>query len=430
MWNETWGTLLLGIVLLMLLKQDISRRAVSPVVLGTLVSWLYFVRPTYSVHIFAVTIYLTLFHRQHILRYLITGAMWLAGFMIYSWRIYHHLVPSYYRPGRLHFAAVWAGLAGNLLSPSRGLLVCVPTLLFVGYLLVRYRREIKLSKLVALALFVIVTHLVATSATLQWWGGHAFGPRFTTGLVPWFVLLSTIGVQAMLAHGVRQRRSNARGRIELTAGVTLLVLSIMINGLGAVDRATWAWNMRPSNIDQHPERLWDWRQPQSLAGLFHPPLPAALPALRFGSIDFSKPESDSYVWYGWSASETQYRWTEGTQAALIFSIEKPRDILLTIKFVPFLVASQHQSQRVAILLNGKSIDDFTADNPSPGERTVTLPANFLVQKNSLRFVLPDAVSPSSLGLSHDDRLLGLAVYWMRFQTRTIDDERENMNNGD
>src|SRR6185503_68750 len=152
-----------------------------------------------------------------------------------------HLVPTYYTPARLDFAVVLPGLSGNLFSPSRGVIVCVPIILFVGYLLIRYRHHIKSPRLVWIGVSVIVSHLFVTSASRQWWGGHAFGARFTTGLVPWFVLLAIIGIQAMLPSRVSGSSSNLNRRMELAAGATLLLLSITINGLGAIDHSTWAW---------------------------------------------------------------------------------------------------------------------------------------------------------------------------------------------
>jgi hypothetical protein len=418
MWSETWGTLLLAIVLLMLLKQDLRKGTISPVILGTLVSWLYFVRPTYSFHIFAITLYLVLFHREHLVRYLITGAAWLAGFMIYSWHIYHQLVPSYYRVSRLHFAVVWAGLAGNLLSPSRGVLIYVPLILFVGYLLVIYRREIKFPKLVLLTLLVIACHLFVTSATQQWWGGHAFGARFTTGLVPWFVLLAIIGVQAMLVRRNSGSSSNVKHRIELAAGAAFLLVSITINGLGATDRATWTWNMRPSNIDQHPERLWDWRQPQFLAGFVHPPLPDAMPPLQSGPIDFSKPESDIYLWYGWSAAESEYRWTDSKEAALVFALAPVNDLKLEMKLRPFLLKGKLEEQRVYLNLNGQRIETLVLKEDKTEEYKLLLPKGLLRERNVLVFELPDASSPLNLGVNQDSRRLGIAMSRMQLQIAT------------
>jgi hypothetical protein len=416
MWNETWGTLLLGIVLWLLLKQAITKRVANQLLLGTLVSWMYFVRPTYSVHILAITVYLILTQRKRVLSYLLTGGVWLAAFMIYSWRIYHALLPSYYKPGRLHFAAVWSGLAGNLFSPSRGLLVCVPIVLFIIWLLLRYRRTLVLPWLTVAGLFVIATHLFATSATLQWWGGHAFGARFTTGLVPWFVLLAVLGVHATIRAHAATPAKRARGRqIEVALGCALLLISVVVNGSGALNRATWKWNTLPLNIDQHPERLWDWRQPQFLAGLINPPLPDTIPPLKFGVIDFSQPESDSYLWYGWSTAETEYRWTEQKDAALVFFVRDPQPIRLTVKFLPFIVPNKIKSQRVTVFLNDRRIDEFTAAEPAPGERFIKIPVGALQLNNVLRFVLPDAASPTSFGLSGDERLLGIAVSSMKFE---------------
>src|SRR5262249_39786477 len=179
---------------------------------------------------------------------------------------------------------------------------------------------------------------IATSASKHWWGGHSFGSRFTTGLVPWFVLLSILGVQAMLRHRQTVVSSPIRYRLELASAAVLLLLSVAINGLGAVNLATWVWNMEPSNIDYNDYRLWDWRQPQFLAGLVRPPLPAQIPELKFERVEFSQTAADVYIWYGWSKPEAELRWTESNAATLVFSQSKNQDILMTIALRPFVVA--------------------------------------------------------------------------------------------
>jgi hypothetical protein len=414
LWSDTWGTLLLGIVLLMLLAQETGRHNLNPILLATVLAWMYFVRPTYSIHIIAVTVYVFWFYRHLFIAYLVTGALWVTGFVFYSWRIYGRLLPPYYQPARLHFAVVLPGLAGTLFSPARGLLVYVPALFFVGYLLVRYRRELRFPRLVLMAAFVIVCHVVITSASLHWYGGYSFGPRFTTGLAPWFALLAVLGIRGMLAHRMSLGSADKRSfRVELMTGGVLLLLSIAINGLGAADRATWFWNKRP-DVDQHPERLWDWRQPQFLAGLIRPPRPKEIAPLPAGRIEFAKPEADRYLWYGWSSAEPGFRWTDGKEAALVFGLDQVRDVQLTIKYVPFLVANRHPRQRVLVYLNGASVDSFDAEEDSERERTVRLPVNLLRRENSLRFDLPDAASPASFGTGDDDRELGIAVRWMDF----------------
>jgi hypothetical protein len=273
LWSDTWGILLLGVVVLLLLRHETGKREFNPVVLASLLSWMYFVRPTFSVHIFAVSLYLLIFHRRKFLSLAVTGAIWLMGFVLYSWTHFGQFSPNYYRASRLQFDAFWVALAGHLISPSRGLLVYVPVLFFVAFLIARYWRQISYKRLVWLSVSIITGHLLVISSFNHWWGGHSFGPRFTTGLVPWFVLLSTLGVSAMLKG--RDENANAKPRallrVELVCGLLLLIVSAFINTRGATSHATWLWNMRPLEIDQHPERLWDWRQPQFLAGMIPTP---------------------------------------------------------------------------------------------------------------------------------------------------------------
>jgi hypothetical protein len=54
-------------------------------------------------------------------------------------------------------------------------------------------------------------------------------------------------------------------RPEFVAGALLPAVRIGINGRGATSEATAMWNVRPASVDEHPERLWDWRDPQFLA---------------------------------------------------------------------------------------------------------------------------------------------------------------------
>lgn len=269
LWSDTWGILLLGIALFMLVAHEVGRRRLNPIWFASLLSWLYFVRPTFAIPIIAISCYLLIFHRSLFIRYALTGSLWLAGFIFYSWTHYQQLVPSYYRAGRLEFAVFWTAFGGNLISPSRGLFVYVPLLFFVAFILIRYQKHLRFRRLVWLSLAVVVVHLLLISGFSHWWGGHSFGPRLGTGLVPWFVLLGILGIDAMLNwRAERANTSSQRNawRWQLAIGGVLLVASLTINTFGATRHATWLWNQRPLDVDEHPERLWDWRHPQFLAG--------------------------------------------------------------------------------------------------------------------------------------------------------------------
>jgi hypothetical protein len=267
LWSDTWGILLVGFVVYMVLAHEGGRRQLRPMLLATLLAWSYFVRPTNSLAVVAVTVYIFFFCRHLFIRYMVVGLAWLIGFIAYSWFHFGHALPSYFLASRLDFHSFWIALAGNLISPSRGVLIFVPVIIFVIYLLVRYEPELPSRRLAIISLAIIVAHLIVVSGYPHWWAGHCFGPRFTTGLVPWFALLGILAIRARLAWREQheaQRRS-LRWNAEIAFGAALLLISLGINARGAMNGATAVWNQKPVNVDEHPERVWDWKDPQFLA---------------------------------------------------------------------------------------------------------------------------------------------------------------------
>lgn len=267
LWSDTWGILLLGFVVWILLAQESGKHRIRPMLLASLLAWSYFVRPTNSLPIMAVTVYIFIFHRSLFIRYAATGIAWLAGFIAYSWYHFDELLPSYYQANRLNFDSFWIALAANLISPSRGLLVFVPVIFFVAYLLIRYAKALTAPKLVVLCLSIIVSHLIVVSGFPHWWADHCYGPRFTTGVIPWLMLLSILAVKARLTwHEKQVMKGSSFGlKAELILGGILLACSVAINMRGATSGRTSLWNLRPVDIDERPERVWDWAHPQFLA---------------------------------------------------------------------------------------------------------------------------------------------------------------------
>ncbi|PWT92290.1 MAG: hypothetical protein C5B55_06710 [Blastocatellia bacterium] len=262
LWSDTWGIFLLGITIWMLVAVECKRFQLRPVLLATVCAWMYFARPTFSIPILAITVYVFMYHRQERLKYLFTGLAWLALFVGFSEYHYGHSLPNYYSANRLSFGTFGVALAGNLISPSRGLLVFVPVLIFVAYLLIRYWRETTLPRLLFISITVIAIHIITISGFTPWWGGHCFGPRYSAGLVPFFALLGIIAVKSKLT---RSSNEDIRGwSVEWTIGLLLLFTSVLINAVGSNSLKPQAWNLMPTNIDEHPERVWDWKHPQFL----------------------------------------------------------------------------------------------------------------------------------------------------------------------
>lgn len=256
--SDTWGILLLGGVVWILLAHEAQGRPLPGAVLATLVAWMYIVRPTNVLVVLAVGVYLLVRDQRSWWRYLVVGGAWLAALVAYSWIHFHRPLPSYYLERWLTFERFWTPLAAHLVSPGRGLLIYVPIVLFVLWLLVRYARALRHPSLLALAGVVIVGHLVIISGFVMWHAGMAYGPRYTTGIVPWLFLLAILGVRAMLDCGPAPRAA-------LAAGVVLAALSVAIQSRGAFVLATWLWNTQPPIETHADEKVWDWRSPQFAA---------------------------------------------------------------------------------------------------------------------------------------------------------------------
>ena len=394
LWNHTWGTALLGCVVALLLARETGRlRRLPPVVLATLLSWMYFVRPTNSVYIVAVTVYVLCYHREIFLHYAVTGAAWFAGFVAYSWDHYGAWLPPYFRGSRLQTTTLAEALAGNLIAPSRGLLIYVPVVLFAVYVPLRYWRHRVCPRLLVLAAAAGAFHYVIISCFVPWFGGGCYGPRYTTELVPWFVLATILGVTAARRRHAEAGlpRPPADWRAALAAGGVLLTLSIAINARGAISTATRMWNRHPETVDRQPGRIWDWRYPQILAGWVHPPLPDSPPVLNAGQpVAFGKNQGRRYQLEGWNGSEDEWCWSAGQHAALVFAVPGSAPGTLRVRFASYVHPPEVPRQRVKITLNGQTVGEFNPEDAVMRDYRLAPPAGAWRERNVLAFDLPDS----------------------------------------
>jgi len=150
---------------------------------------------------------------------------------------------------------VLTGVYGLLLSPSRGLFVYAPYLVFaVGALGLAWRAGGEVAtRLRTLGIAWLATLLLYATYT-EWWGGRVFGARFLDDLAP--ILF------AALAWGIGRgllARPLWRWLFWVTAGWSLLVFN------AAALVYDQKWDTEPLNVNFHPERLFDWSDPQWLA---------------------------------------------------------------------------------------------------------------------------------------------------------------------
>jgi hypothetical protein len=165
----------------------------------------------------------------------------------------HRTHAEHHGVGSAWSAAIWEGLLGVLVSPSRGLFVYSPVLLFpaTGLLVWLVRRGGGLLACAAAAAGVGIGTVAMFSV---WWGGHSFGPRLLADVLPALVL----GLVPIWAAIWRARL----GRWLLAAA---FVVSVLVEAVGAFYYPSTRevdWNSSPRDVDFSHERLWDWQDAQ------------------------------------------------------------------------------------------------------------------------------------------------------------------------
>jgi len=145
------------------------------------------------------------------------------------------------------------GLAGLLVSPSRGLFVYSPIFLFAVLAVapaIRRRREqpIHLALLAGASALLLVT-----SKWTIWWGGHNFGYRLLIEMVPALTILLLPAWETTLAK-VRGWR---------VAFLACLAFSVFLHGFGAMSQPT-GFNQK---LDRDRAVLWSVRDSDPVLAL-------------------------------------------------------------------------------------------------------------------------------------------------------------------
>jgi hypothetical protein len=273
LWSDSWSLVLVGGAVYLLLRSMARGEGRRLIWLATLESWAYFARPTSGLSLAATALFLLVLDRRASWKFFATVAFWLAAFVADALARFGAPLPTYF-----HYRLAppsGEALLGTLLSPSRGLLVCVPATLAIILVGLRFRAALRFVPLVLLGSAICVLHWIAISGFDKWWGGHCFGARLATGMVPWLVLLAVLGLDGA-------RRAHAAGTLPPGAaavvGLALLLagLSVAINSVGAISARAVRWSFTPTNVDLDTGRLWSWRHTQLLAAFEAPgPAPAA-----------------------------------------------------------------------------------------------------------------------------------------------------------
>lgn len=270
----------------------------------------YAVRPTNSLLVLLATAYVWVEHRRRLLVFLSGAAVIAIPFVLYNLNLFGSPLAPYFQPDRLGYSPLfWEALAGNLVSPSRGLLVYSPLLLFAAYGLALKVRRRQFDRLDGFLASAIVLHWLAISGFRHWWGGASYGPRFFTDLLPIFAyfLIPVVDQVTMSAFWARWA-----GRAIGALFVVSVAWSFFVHCRGSTQAATWDWNgSNPKvmlSVDEAPDRLWDWSDPQFWRGL-RPAAPGVEPAALCVTAREGEAAAASWTLTLTNRGDAAYTWT-------------------------------------------------------------------------------------------------------------------------
>lgn len=137
--------------------------------------------------------------------------------------------------------------------------------------------------------------------------------------------------------------------------------------------------------------------------------------LSFGSQGTAK----SFLDGGWSMARTGgITWTEGNEAGLSVPLPPTAGpVMMRAKLRPLLAPGKLDQQRVTVTVNGRELENWNLTENRFQSLELLIPADALSGDTGmrLRFLLPDAAAPATLGTGKDRRKLALAFMSLRFE---------------
>lgn len=269
LWSHNYAVLCTGGALLLVVRQQQGKASsLYPATLGLLLFLSFINRPSAVAFILPVLVYLLWYSRRAFAVAALTSGGLLFGYLAWNAAATGTLLPSYFSAARLQAerAPLWVGVVGNLISPSRGLLVFSPFLLpVIGAYGLYWRKLIRLP-VVWLCLVWCALQLLIIARAASWWGGWSFGPRLLTDMWPGLIVLIAI-LWAFLLEAGRTRANRTFICAFLTLGTFAAVLHI-IQGLYSIPASRWNGYITPvppTSSSWLLGDLFNWRYAQPLA---------------------------------------------------------------------------------------------------------------------------------------------------------------------
>lgn len=271
LWQHGTGEFLIVLALLLVIAPASSVRTAA---LGAVCVLMAANRPPDALIAGAFVLFIVWSRRRSALWLLAGAAVPLAALLYYDLNFIGHVAGGYAlgkAPNEIFFRRDWSGVLGLLVSPTRGLLVFTPFLIFVPVGLIQ-RLRASSSRGLAIALsFAAVAQLLIYSQT-DWRAGVSWGPRYLTDLLPILVW--------MLAPAPLVLRSVARSLLVLA-----MAASVAVQIIGAFWYTTKSDELIYAGNPASMRAAWNPINTPFLTELRHPRAHGGLQCNAMGSIN-------------------------------------------------------------------------------------------------------------------------------------------------
>ncbi len=267
LWSHNYAVLAAGGALLLLVRErEGNSSSLHPVLLGLLLFLCFLNRPSLIAFIVPVLVYVLWRDRRAFLTTALVSGGLLLGYLAWNAAATGSFLPAYFSTNRLQVerSPLWVGIVGNLVSPSRGLLIFSPFLLpvLLGYGV--YWRSLLRRPIVRLCLVWFGLQLIIVAQAASWWGGWSFGPRLLTDIWPGLIVLT-----AILGAFLRDNATIRAQRLFVGAFLALGMAAIVVHvgqGLNSQSASRWNGFIRPVPADDSTlGDLFNWRYAQPVA---------------------------------------------------------------------------------------------------------------------------------------------------------------------
>lgn len=262
LWQQGMAELLMSMLIYLVVVNEKNRLNRRIVCMGVLSGLFIFNRPSDSLLLLPLFIYVMSLSAKEIVCY--AGPMLGSGlpFLIYN---AHHFKNAFGGYGGLlsEFTlspTTFVNMSGLLFSPSRGLLVYSPILILsvFGYGKIADVESQRLRRFFYVAGFSILLQIGVYGCFRVWWGGYSYGPRFLVSILPLLVTYIGFYLNDIPILGRVQRRD----LLCLSLIALLFAWSTFVQAVGAFCYPNGNWDGTPQSVNQYPERLWDWNDTQ------------------------------------------------------------------------------------------------------------------------------------------------------------------------